>query len=80
MIGTADEVTGQAAHAFVTLKPEFSSKLKEAVLAKELVGKVVEPCAAPNRRGFGLYWTGFVGDPGGEDHAPDQPQDHRDRG
>ncbi|KAF7326595.1 Acetyl-coenzyme A synthetase [Mycena sanguinolenta] len=38
VIGTADELTGQAVYAFVTLKPEFSYDPKdEAGLAKELI-------------------------------------------
>lgn len=53
VIGTADELTGQAVYAFVTLKPEFTYEDdNEAVLAKELtlqVRKVIGPFAAPKR-------------------------------
>ncbi|KII91960.1 hypothetical protein PLICRDRAFT_105896 [Plicaturopsis crispa FD-325 SS-3] len=53
VIGAADELTGQAVYAFVTLKPEFAyDKDNEAVLAKELtlqVRKVIGPFAAPKK-------------------------------
>jgi acetyl-CoA synthetase len=53
VIGTADELTGQAVQAFVTLKPEFTyDKNDEAGLAKELilqVRKVIGPFAAPKK-------------------------------
>jgi len=53
VIGTADELTGQAVYAFVTLKPEFSyDQNNEAALAKELVlqvRKVIGPFAAPKK-------------------------------
>lgn len=53
VIGTADELTGQAVYAFVTLKPEFSyDENKEDELAKELVlqvRKVIGPFAAPKK-------------------------------
>ncbi|KAJ7663613.1 hypothetical protein B0H17DRAFT_1162843 [Mycena rosella] len=53
VIGTADELTGQAVYAFVTLKPEFSYDTNdEAALAKELVlqvRKVIGPFAAPKK-------------------------------
>ncbi|KIJ29948.1 hypothetical protein M422DRAFT_235032 [Sphaerobolus stellatus SS14] len=53
VIGTADELTGQAVHAFVTLKPEFDyNKDDESGLAKELtlqVRKVIGPFAAPKK-------------------------------
>ncbi|KAJ7859513.1 hypothetical protein B0H14DRAFT_629195 [Mycena olivaceomarginata] len=53
VIGTADELTGQAVYAFVTLKPEFSyDATNEAALAKELVlqvRKVIGPFAAPKK-------------------------------
>ncbi|KAF8508730.1 hypothetical protein BU17DRAFT_77923 [Hysterangium stoloniferum] len=53
VIGTADELTGQAVHAFVTLKPEFVyNKDDESGLAKELVlqvRKVIGPFAAPKK-------------------------------
>ncbi|KAG2336301.1 acetyl-CoA synthetase-like protein [Suillus weaverae] len=51
VIGTADELTGQAVFAFVTLKPQFTyDHNDEASLAKELVlqvRKVIGPFAAP---------------------------------
>jgi len=51
VIGTADELTGQAVCAFVTLKPEFVyDHNDEAGLTKELilqVRKVIGPFAAP---------------------------------
>ncbi|KAJ7620359.1 hypothetical protein FB45DRAFT_839568 [Roridomyces roridus] len=53
VIGTADELTGQAVYAFVTLKPEFTYDLnEEGALTKELtlqVRKVIGPFAAPKR-------------------------------
>jgi len=53
VIGTADELTGQAVHAFVTLKPEFQyDPDNEAPLSKELtlqVRKVIGPFAAPKK-------------------------------
>jgi len=53
VIGTSDELTGQAVSAFVTLKPEFSyDKNDEAGLTKELVlqvRKVIGPFAAPKK-------------------------------
>ncbi|KZS88023.1 acetate--CoA ligase [Sistotremastrum niveocremeum HHB9708] len=53
VIGTADELTGQAVYSFVTLKPEFSyDPNNEAGLNKELtlqVRKVIGPFAAPKK-------------------------------
>ncbi|KAF8643355.1 hypothetical protein AX16_009083 [Volvariella volvacea WC 439] len=53
VIGTADELTGQAVYAFVTLKPEFSyDPANEAALVKEFVlqvRKVIGPFAAPKK-------------------------------
>ncbi|KAL5478505.1 ACS2 [Sanghuangporus weigelae] len=54
VIGTADELTGQAVHAFVTLKPDFTPPVgeDEGALARELtlqVRKVIGPFAAPKR-------------------------------
>ena len=53
VIGTADELTGQAVHAFVTLKPEFDyDKDNEGGIIKELtlqVRKVIGPFAAPKK-------------------------------
>ena len=53
MVGTADELTGQAVYAFVTLKPEFKyDPADEAALVKELVlqvRKVIGPFAAPKK-------------------------------
>ncbi|KAF8225577.1 acetate--CoA ligase [Tricholoma matsutake] len=53
VIGTADELTGQAVHAFVTLKPEFAyDPTNETELIKELilqVRKVIGPFAAPKK-------------------------------
>ncbi|KAJ2923712.1 hypothetical protein H1R20_g13377, partial [Candolleomyces eurysporus] len=53
VIGTADELTGQAVYAFVTLKPEFKFEPgSEPTLTKELVlqvRKVIGPFAAPKR-------------------------------
>jgi acetyl-CoA synthetase len=52
-IGAADELTGQAVYAFVTLKPEFKyNPNDEASLIKELVlqvRKVIGPFAAPKK-------------------------------
>ncbi|TFL07684.1 acetate--CoA ligase [Pterulicium gracile] len=51
VIGTADDLTGQAVYAFVTLKPEFSFD-SEDVLKKELVlqvRKTIGPFAAPKK-------------------------------
>ncbi|KAK7464861.1 acetyl-coenzyme A synthetase 2 [Stygiomarasmius scandens] len=51
VIGTADDLTGQAVYAFVTMKPEFSyDPADEDSLVKELViqvRKVIGPFAAP---------------------------------
>jgi len=50
-IGIADDLTGQAVHAFVTLKPEFDPDNEEA-LNKELVlqvRKAIGPFAAPKK-------------------------------
>lgn len=53
VVGAADEITGQAVYAFVTMKPEFDLKnTKEADLGKELanqVRKVIGPFAAPKK-------------------------------
>jgi acetyl-CoA synthetase len=53
VIGTADELTGQAVYAFVTLKPEFAfDPSEEGALTKELVlqvRKVIGPFAAPKK-------------------------------
>jgi acetyl-CoA synthetase len=53
VIGTADELTGQAVYAFVTLKPEFTyDPADEAGFQKELslqVRKVIGPFAAPKK-------------------------------
>ncbi|KAF8913539.1 acetate--CoA ligase [Mucidula mucida] len=53
VIGTADELTGQAVYAFVTLKPEFKyDAANDAPLVKELtlqVRKVIGPFAAPKK-------------------------------
>ncbi|KAJ2969646.1 hypothetical protein NUW54_g12914 [Trametes sanguinea] len=53
VVGTADELTGQAVYAFVTLKPEFTyDSNDEAGLIKELtlqVRKVIGPFAAPKK-------------------------------
>ncbi|KAF8179847.1 hypothetical protein BJ912DRAFT_981980 [Pholiota molesta] len=53
VIGTADELTGQAVYAFVTLKPEFTyDTTDETSLTKELVlqvRKVIGPFAAPKK-------------------------------
>ncbi|KAG8839856.1 acetyl-CoA synthetase [Serendipita sp. 411] len=51
VIGTADELTGQAVHAFVNLKPGFDVD-NETELSKELtlqVRKVIGPFAAPKK-------------------------------
>ncbi|KAF8310423.1 acetate--CoA ligase [Clavulina sp. PMI_390] len=53
VIGTPDELTGQAVYAFVTLKPEFQyDKDDDSALVKELVlqvRKVIGPFAAPKK-------------------------------
>ncbi|KAB5592953.1 Acetyl-CoA synthetase [Ceratobasidium theobromae] len=53
VIGTADELTGQAVHSFVTLKPEFEyDPSQTTALTKELtlqVRKVIGPFAAPKQ-------------------------------
>ena len=53
VVGAADEITGQAVFAFVTMKPEFDTEsMKEADLSKELaiqVRKVIGPFAAPKK-------------------------------
>ena len=53
VVGTADELTGQAVFAFATLKPEFKyDPNDESGLIKELtlqVRKVIGPFAAPKR-------------------------------
>ncbi|KAL1691266.1 acetate--CoA ligase [Schizophyllum commune] len=53
VIGTPDELTGQAVYAFVTLKPEFAyDPADESSLVKELViqvRKVIGPFAAPKK-------------------------------
>jgi len=53
VVGVADELTGQAVHAFVTLKPEFKYNINdETPLIKELtlqVRKVIGPFAAPKK-------------------------------
>lgn len=53
VVGCADDITGQAVYAFVTMKPEFDSAgTKEADLSKELalqVRKVIGPFAAPKK-------------------------------
>jgi len=53
VIGTADELTGQAVHSFVTLKPEFEyDRSQSGALMKELtlqVRKVIGPFAAPKQ-------------------------------
>ncbi|KAJ3550467.1 hypothetical protein NM688_g5069 [Phlebia brevispora] len=53
VIGANDELTGQAVHAFVTLKPEFNyDPANETDLIKELVlqvRKVIGPFAAPKK-------------------------------
>ncbi|EIW68093.1 hypothetical protein TREMEDRAFT_45054 [Tremella mesenterica DSM 1558] len=53
VVGSHDEITGQAVYAFVTMKPEFDFvSTKEADLNKELaiqVRKVIGPFAAPKK-------------------------------
>jgi acetyl-CoA synthetase len=52
VIGAADDLTGQAVHAFATLKPEFQAPADPGALTKELtlhVRKVIGPFAAPKR-------------------------------
>jgi len=53
VIGTADELTGQAVNAFVTLKPEFKyDPQDESGITKELVLQVrksIGPFAAPKK-------------------------------
>ncbi|KAJ7936073.1 hypothetical protein B0H13DRAFT_1946967 [Mycena leptocephala] len=53
VIGTADELTGQAVYVFVTLKPQSTYDThNEAALAKELVlqvRKVIGPFVAPKK-------------------------------
>jgi len=53
VVGCADDLTGQAVFAFVTMKPEFDFEAtKEADLSKELalqVRKVIGPFAAPKK-------------------------------
>ncbi|ORX41149.1 hypothetical protein BD324DRAFT_648039 [Kockovaella imperatae] len=53
VVGAADEITGQAVFAFVTMKPEFDTQsTNEADLTKELaiqVRKVIGPFAAPKK-------------------------------
>jgi len=53
VVGSHDEITGQAVFAFVTMKPEFDIRgTKEADLIKELaiqVRKVIGPFAAPKK-------------------------------
>jgi acetyl-CoA synthetase len=53
VIAATDELTGQAVHAFVTLKPEFKyDRNDEEGLNKELVlqvRKVIGPFAAPKK-------------------------------
>ncbi|TDL27840.1 acetate--CoA ligase [Rickenella mellea] len=52
VIGTVDDLTGQAVYAFVTLKPEFSFDGHQDELNKELtlqVRKVIGPFAAPKK-------------------------------
>ena len=53
VVGTADELTGQAVFAFATLKPEFKyDPNDEGGLTKELtlqVRKVIGPFAAPKK-------------------------------
>lgn len=53
VVGCADDVTGQAVHAFVCMKPEYDSKsTDDPELAKELtlqVRKVIGPFAAPKK-------------------------------
>lgn len=58
VVGSHDEITGQAVFAFVCMKPEFDIKgTKEADLNKELaiqVRKVIGPFAAPKKIVSGL--------------------------
>jgi acetyl-CoA synthetase len=53
VVGSHDDITGQAVYAFVTMKPEFDLEAtKEDALAKELaiqVRKVIGPFAAPKK-------------------------------
>ena len=53
VVGCADELTGQAVYAFVTLKPEFTyDRENEGALVKELtlqVRKVIGPFASPKK-------------------------------
>lgn len=53
VVGSHDEISGQAVYAFVTMKPEFDFKqTKEADLLKELslqVRKVIGPFASPKK-------------------------------
>lgn len=53
VVGSHDDITGQAVFAFVTMKPEFDIQgTKEADLNKELaiqVRKVIGPFAAPKK-------------------------------
>lgn len=53
VVGSHDDITGQAVYAFVTMKPEFDlASTKEADLSKELaiqVRKVIGPFAAPKK-------------------------------
>ncbi|WVQ70594.1 acetyl-coenzyme A synthetase [Cryptococcus sp. DSM 104548] len=53
VVGCADDLTGQAVYAFVTMKPEFDlNTTKEADLSRELaiqVRKVIGPFAAPKK-------------------------------
>lgn len=53
VVGASDELTGQAVHAFVTLKKEFSyDSNNEVNLIKELIGqvrKVIGPFASPKK-------------------------------
>jgi len=51
VIGTADELTGQAVFAFVTLKPEFKYDDESALVKEHIlqVRKVIGPFAAPKK-------------------------------
>jgi acetyl-CoA synthetase len=52
VVGSHDEITGQAVFAFVTMKPEFDPATGTADLTKELaiqVRKVIGPFAAPKK-------------------------------
>ena len=68
VVGSHDEITGQAVFAFVTMKPEFDFQAtKEADLNKELaiqVRKVIGPFAAPKKivRSHGAWCTGIGAD------------------